>query len=265
MRGVTDMLRRSVKVTLWLLAAVIVSACAEGDAGEGDGDGARLTTRGAGELLTSGQTPETTPSQMSLGDVGEVLPPPGGQDVLNVDSLGFDRGSLDAPVRVLEFSDFGCGYCRKFHLETLPTLVSEYMDEGTVLWKQIAFVMGNWANSVPASLAAECALDQGKFDAMSHALYERQSDWKGSGDVDAVLRRIAESVDLDMDPFDTCMADDALMWRVQAHTALARQVGVRATPTFFVVGYAPLQGALPLDLFRQILDTVLVAEGAGRR
>ncbi len=257
-------LRRSANATLWLAAAVLVSACAESQAEQGD-EGARLTTRGAGELLTSGQVPQTPSSQMSIGDVGEAAPPPEGQDALNVDNLGFDRGPTDAPVRILEFSDFGCGYCRQFHMETLPSLVTEYMDEGKVLWKQVSFVMGNWPNSVPASLAAECALDQGAFPEMSHALYDRQSEWKGSGDANATVRSIAESADLDLDAFDACMADDSKLWRVQAHTALAKQVGVRSTPTFFVVGYAPLQGALPLDLFRQVIDTVLVEEGAGDR
>ena len=97
-------------------------------------------------------------------------------------------------MRILEFSDFGCGYCRTFHMEILETLDAEYMQEGTVLWKQIPFVMGNWANSVPASLGAECARDQGEFSDMSHALYEHQADWKNVSkeEADAAVRTLAE-------------------------------------------------------------------------
>ncbi len=58
------------------------------------------------------------------------------------------------------------------------------------------------------------------------------------------------------------MTSDEFLWRVQAHTSLARQIGVRGTPTFVVVGYAPFSGALPLELFEQIVDTVLVNAAA---
>ena len=144
----------------------------------------------------------------------------------------------------------------------METLDAEYMQQGTVLWKQIPFVMGNWANSVPASLGAECAREQDEFVDMSHGLFDRQSDWKNVSkeEADAAVRDIADKAGADMAAWDTCMSLDENLWRVQAHTQLARQVGVRSTPTFFVVGYTPIQGALPIEMFREVLDTVLVLE-----
>jgi len=249
-----------------VLTVAVLAACTEGEAdtGSADAGGTRHAT-GAGALLQL--QAETGQSSIIQDDSNDLLGPAQTRDSITVDDLGFDRGDTAAAVKVLEFSDFGCGYCRTFHMDILETLDEEYMQKGTVLWKQIPFVMGNWANSVPASLGAECARDQGEFSDMSHALYERQADWKNVSkeEADAVVRDIAEGTGADMDAWDTCMSLDENLWRLQAHTRLARQVGVRSTPTFFVVGYTPIQGALPIELFREVLDTVLVlaAQNAG--
>lgn len=249
-----------------LVAAAMITACTAGEvetAGTPNTgtEGTRHAT-GAGALLQQQvETGQSSIIQETPNDLlGPRRDPP--SDSVNVDSLGFDRGNVEAAVRILEFSDFGCGYCRKFHMEILETLDAEYMQKGTVLWKQIPFVMGNWANSVPASLGAECANEQGGFSEMSHGLFDRQSDWKGGSrdEGEAVVRDIAQKAGLEMEAWDSCMATDAVLWRVQAHTQLARQVGVRSTPTFFVVGYTPIQGALPVELFREVIDTVLVLE-----
>lgn len=250
-----------------LIAVAVMTACGAGEtetAGDADAssEGTRHAT-GAGALLQ--QQAETGQSSIIEEAPTDLLGAPQAPptDSINIDLLGFDRGDASAAVRILEFSDFGCGYCRKFHMEILETLDAEYMQKGDVLWKQIPFVMGNWANSVPASLGAECAQEQSGFSEMSHGLYDRQSDWKGvtSDEGEAAVRDIAQKAGLEMAAWDQCMANDEVLWRVQAHTQLARQVGVRSTPTFFVVGYTPIQGSLPIELFREVLDTVLVLEG----
>ena len=256
--------RTTLRGLLTALLVLATAACAESEAGDGTAadrtQGTRAAT-GAGALLQ--QQTETGESSIRRGDATDLLGQAPARDSVDINELGFDRGSEDAPVRILEFSDFGCGYCRQFHLETLALIEEEYIDPGSVLWKQIPFVMGNWPNSVPASLGAECALRQNAFAGMSHGLYERQSDWKGAStdEADAVVRDIASSLDMDMAAWDACMENDEELQRVQIHTQLARQVGVRSTPTFFIVGYSPVQGALPIELFRQVIDTVLVLEG----
>ena len=148
-----------------LAVAVVVSllggACAN-DEPESQ-DGARLTTNGAGALLSTGAPAATQPP--GLEALNRPAPqPPSRDQAMDLEHLGYDFGEADAPVRILEFSDFGCGFCRQFHLETMPALKDQYIDQGKVLWKAVPFVIGNWANSVPASMTAECALDQGKFE-----------------------------------------------------------------------------------------------------
>ena len=226
------------------------------------GGEARLTTRGAGELLSSGTSETRVPPALQELD---RAPPnaPSGQE-LHLDVLGVDFGSPDAPARIIELFDFGCGFCRRFHEETLPALRDKYIDPGQVLWKAVPFVIGNWASSVPATLAAECALGQSRdaYVAMAGALFRRQADWKPAAEPERVIEEIATDVGLDIERYRTCMSSDEFLWRVQAHTSLARQFGVRGTPTFVAVGYAPFAGALPLELFEQIIDTVLVRAAA---
>ena len=247
------------------LLVLSVTAC-QSRPDEIDDSGTRLSTA-AGDILAATQN-EAASTVVSAGptvSLGPPAAPPSGQDGTDLSSLGFDLGSADAPVRIIEFSDYGCSFCRKFHMETWPTLKIDYVDTGKVLWKTVPFVIGNWANSVEASMGAECAVEQGKAERMTALLFERQSDWKSVSDPAPPVASIAEAAGLDMTIYQTCLDESRYLWRVQAHSSLARQIGVRGTPTFFVVGYGPLQGALPLDLFKQVIDTVLVeVEAQGR-
>jgi len=244
----------AVPILLGAALSVFTSACSSEQ--EPPSDEARLTNRGAGDLLTSDA--ET----VTAGFEDLTRPPPTAPlpEEITLEMLGVDYGAQDAPVRIFELFDFGCGFCRKFHTETFPALAEKYIDEGKLLWKAIPFVIGNWANSVPATLAAECALGQGReqYNRMADALFDRQSDWKQASEPEPVLDDIASEAGLDMEVFRVCMADDKFLWRVQAHSSVAQQMSVRGTPTFVVVGYTPFSGALPLELFEQIIDTVLV-------
>ncbi len=240
-----------------LLAAVIgVSACDGG--AEVSSSETRLSTA-AGQMLQAGGAQSSSPA----AGTPLIEAPPEGEPI-DIATLGFDYGPDAAPIRILEFSDFGCGYCRKFHMETFDSLRAEYVETGDVLWKHIPFIIGNWPNSIPATLAAECAMEQDRFAPMSEILFVEQSAWKDVSDPEAAVRELALRVGVEPTAFDTCMDNDAAFKRLQNHTQLAREVGVRSTPTFFVVGYTPIQGALPLEVWRQVMDTVLVADAAAR-
>jgi protein-disulfide isomerase len=198
------------------------------------------------------------------GRPASAAPPP--KTALDIASLGFDRGAPDAPIRIVEMSDYGCGYCRKFHEETWPVLRTEFVDAGKVQWKFLPFVSGMFKNSGGVTRAAECVLEQGDelFEAMNHLIWTGQREWKPSGAPGAILRGYAGEVGADLDSYDACLAEDRRGERVTQATELAHQVGVRGTPTFFVLGYAPLQGALPIEAFRQVLERVYAdATGGG--
>ncbi len=181
-----------------------------------------------------------------------------GDRELDLAHLGFDRGSTDAPVRLVEMVDYGCGYCRKFHLETWPVLRKEFVETGKIQWKFLPYVTGMFGNSPYATTAAECALEQGpeRFEAMNQRIWERQKEWKGSSHAAAMLSEWAGELGLDTDRYDSCVRENRRGDRIAAANSLSRKLGVRGTPTFFIAGYPPLAGALPTDSFRQLLSLV---------
>lgn len=248
------------KGAIIILSAVgmTVAACRAAPPDEAASDTDALTRN---LLSTAAAEAEAAPNATQL------RPPaaPAARQQVDLDTLGFDRGQESALVRVIEMSDYGCGYCRRFHQDTWPVLLRDFIDSGKVEWKFIAFVTGMFANSPYATAAAECALEQGpeQFEAMNARLWNEQPAWKGSSDAAPLLRDWAAEQPLDMRRYDSCISEGRRASRIAAANALTQQVGVRGTPTFFVVGYPPLQGALPTETFTQLLN--LVHEDAQRR
>jgi protein-disulfide isomerase len=179
---------------------------------------------------------------------------------VRVSEMGYNLGSPDAPLKVLEFSDFGCGYCRRFHEESFPTIKRIYIDGGFVEWKFIPFVIGMFPNGLEASLASECAGEQDQFFPMQKRLFESQRGWRSSEDPNAFFAQLAEEEGLDVDRFTGCLAGNWRENRVRANIRLGQQAGVQGTPLFIIDG-GPLPGALPLDSFRLILDAALTRRG----
>jgi protein-disulfide isomerase len=178
--------------------------------------------------------------------------------------MGYTLGSLNAPIRVVEFSDFGCGYCRVFQEETLPVLLEEYVESGKVHWTYIPFVLGIFPNGAEAAVAGECAGDQGGFEPMRRRLYTDQPGWRSSDDPNSFFTQLAEEEGLDTTRFTQCLDGEVAIQRVRDNTRMGNQAGVRGTPGFFINGF-PLSGALPLDSFRDLLDLELSAILAGDR
>ena len=248
-----------------VLVALGAAACTPGESDPDAELGARLTTRGAGDLLSRGFSPNeaislSQPGSPSLAGLMRPAPVEPTPEQRTIDSLGVDFGTPEAPVQLIEFFDYGCGYCRAFHQNTRGPLHEQYVDPGRLYWKSLPFITGNWATSVPVSLAAECARDQGVgyFEAITDLIFARQGDWKSASAPEELAEGFAEEVGLDMERYRTCFENDELLWRLQAQTALADQLEVRGTPTLWVNGIGPIVGALPLEAFQQLFDSTLV-------
>ena len=239
---------RSRVVTAGALACVLLTAACEADSSEAEA--ASSTTA---DLLAQ---PITDGMSTPLAVDGSLIQDGGPR--VRVTGLGFDRGEASAPVKVLELSDFGCIYCRQFHQETFPTLLEEFIETGMVEWKFVPFITGIFPNSLAATQAGECVLEQSgdAFELISDRIWTEQGEWKRSDDPEPLLRSWVTDLGIDMDSFDSCLTEDRRLNRIASATTLARQVGVRGTPTFVILGYPPLQGALPLELFQQILTEV---------
>lgn len=233
--------RPAARMVPWLVLAL--GACG-GDSQRAPRD-AGHSTNSAGEVSTGAldTARAAAPRRVAFGDV-------------DLTGVGHDRGRADAPIVIVEFSDFGCPFCGSHARQTFPTLEREYIATGKVFYKYVPFVMGTFPNGRQAARSAECAAEQGaaKFWAMHDTLYARQREWKQTLSPKELLGRYASGMRLDAKRFEACyMTHEPFHPRTLAANDRADRLGVRATPSFLVNG-RPIEGALPLPQFRELLD-----------
>jgi protein-disulfide isomerase len=229
------------------------SALSSEDAQASESSAARAATPDSlVEALLGDRDPNPAPAPTSP----RLPPQEQANQPLLISEMGYHEGSPDAPVKVLELSDFGCGYCRLFHQQTFPTLREIYIEAGLVEWKHVPYVLGIFPNGLEAARAAECAGEQDGFFSMQKALYDSQAGWRASQDPRELFSGLAEREGLDVERFRSCVYNGWQDGRVRANSRLGQQVGARGTPTFLIDGQL-LAGALPLEDFREVLDTAL--------
>jgi protein-disulfide isomerase len=157
-------------------------------------------------------------------------------------------GPADAPVVLIEFSDFNCPYCKKWHAETFPQLMSTYKDEILFVYRDFPVTS---QESYFAAQAAECADDQGKFWEFHDALLS------GGQPLGAeTYATYAEDLGLDAGKLAECIESENYAEEVQGDFQAAAQLGVTGTPTFFINGLV-LVGAQPFLQFSQVIDSEL--------
>lgn len=159
-------------------------------------------------------------------------------------------GSEDAPVTIIEFSDFECPYCRRHFLEVYPQLLSEYGGQIRYVFKDFP-LKSIHENATPAAEAALCAHEQGAFWEYHDELFGMELELSR-----ATYEQYAYDIGLDVDGFIECLDEGRYADDVQADYDFASQLGIRSTPTFFVNGL-PLIGALPFEQFAQVIDSEL--------
>lgn len=164
-----------------------------------------------------------------------------------VNTDGFPTwGNAKAPVTVIEFSDFQCPYCSRA-VPTLDRLKKEYgPDKLRIVY--IDMPLPNHPRALPASLAAHCANDQGKFWEMHNALFANQAKLE-----DNDLKDTAKSVGLDAGKFKECYDGKKHQSTVERARSEAEKAGIQATPTFVINGQM-LQGAQPFEKFKEKID-----------
>ena len=168
---------------------------------------------------------------------------------------GVFRGSADAPVTIVEFSDFQCHYCQEFATTTLRELDSTYIETGKVRLRHRHHV-NRGQESMLAALASECAGEQGQF----WPYYDRLMAAGASPDkIDLtgnVLEGFAEELGLDMTGFKACLDSAGPREKVARDMALGDELGVRSAPIFFVDGMK-IVGAQPFDAFQNLIEELL--------
>lgn len=175
----------------------------------------------------------------------EPEPPTLAQYCLDNPENCISKGAADAPVRIVEVSDYGCSHCRNFNLETAGLLEDLYVSTGEVQWIILPFALNT--RTLPAATAAMCANEQEKFDEFHHEMFEIQGSPLAL--TPEGFSQAAAKLGLDQAAFDSCLADARYESLIQENIREASLAGVNATPTFFV-NDRKLSGNYPLTAFQ---------------
>jgi protein-disulfide isomerase len=171
-------------------------------------------------------------------------------------NVGFARGPRDAPVTIVEFSDFQCPFCKTV-VATLKQVVAQYPDRVRWVFRDFPIV-GLHPKAPLAHEAARCAGEQDKFWEYHDLLFERGPDV-----ATAALREYAAQAGVDAVPFSQCLDSRKHRAAVNADIEAGTRLGVTGTPTFFING-AALVGNQPLAEFQRIIERELARTAATR-
>jgi protein-disulfide isomerase len=170
------------------------------------------------------------------------------------------KGDSDAPIRILEVSDFQCPFCARYNRETLPILDSLYIKTGKVEYVWISFANPSHQFAWPAIEAAFCAGAVGKFWPMHDILFERQGVWSTAEDAFATFVGYAEELGIDAASFGVCLRDDRTAPLQVRDFQSVNRAGISSTPFFIIADSLSIRGAAEAGQFQAVLDSLLAAE-----
>lgn len=167
-------------------------------------------------------------------------------------------GEPTAPITIVEFGDYQCTFCYKFHQNSLDIIKKEYIDSGKASLVFVDFPL-NGPDSVLAAEASHCANDQGKFWAMHDEIYH---NWAGerTGWVNREsISKFAQTVGVDVDLLNECLDSKKYQQKVLDTYDFAQGIDIAATPSFLIISgekVTKITGNQPLDVFRKTLDGI---------
>jgi protein-disulfide isomerase len=186
----------------------------------------------------------------AAGAVPEFVPPQPVELATGPEAVAFAMGDPDAPVQIIEFTDYQCPFCQRYALETMPAMVENLVESGRVFYTIKDLPLDRiHPEARSASVAARCAGVQDAYLPMHDAIFTAQAEWSGAGaGAEAVFTDLAAELDLDVAEFTACLADGRQAENVQANVEEAMALGINGTPFFVIDGY-PLSGAQSYEAF----------------
>lgn len=201
-----------------------------------------------GAMLLSGNRPSLgsgSPVPGAAADSGIVPSGPVDVQVTDADHI---RGPKDAKITIVEFSDFQCPFCQRFHT-TMQQVMSEYKD--SVRWVYKHFPLDSiHPHARKAAEASECAAEQGKFWEYADKLFENQAVLS-----DDLYSKLASDLGLNRSKFSDCMAAGKMASIVEADYQQGIAAGVNGTPGNFINGQS-VPGAVPFAQVKSIIDSL---------
>jgi len=165
-------------------------------------------------------------------------------------------GNPSATITIVEWGDYQCTFCYKFHQSTLNTIKQDFIETGKVKLVFKDFPL-NGPDSVLAAEAAYCAQDQGKYWQYHDELYKNWGGEKTGWITRESLDKFATTVSVDLEKFDKCLDDHKYLERVNQMYEFGKEIGIDATPSFLVFSnekIIKITGNQPLEVFLKSLD-----------
>lgn len=209
-------------------------------------------------IIFSNNQQSAAPTVAAPADNEQPEAPTFDPEDVEIEMTGYPTmGSDEAPVQLVEFSDYACPFCKRFVDETKPQIIAEYVDEGLVqiVRKDLIAVGGN-----KAAEAAHCAGDQGAYWEYHDLLIANQAADRGNWSDPSVHAEYATELGLDADALVSCFNDGTHTERVASATNEAATYGGTGTP-FFLINGVPVSGAQPYAVFKRVIDLALDESG----
>ena len=184
---------------------------------------------------------------------------PNDSSILNKENLmqgSAILGNPDAKITIVEFGDYQCTFCYKFHDETMKKIDQAYIKAENVNFVYRDFPL-NGPQTILASEASYCAQKQNKFWEYHDTLYNNCGGENTGWITKNVLLGFANDVKLDLDSFSQCLEDSEFKQKVLDNEEFAREIGINATPSFLIFNDSELYriiGAQPFERFEQALQ-----------
>jgi protein-disulfide isomerase len=171
----------------------------------------------------------------------------------NVPIDGFySIGPNDAPITLVEFSDYQCPFCRRWHQEVYEPLLAAYPGKIKLVYRNLPLTSIH-PDAMSAAEAAMCAGDQDAYWPYHEKLFSNET--LGT----QTYIQYAQELSLNVDAFTTCLDEHKYQAAIEADSKFAIDLGVSSTPTFFLNGL-PIVGAQPLNVMKQIIDKELAGK-----
>jgi protein-disulfide isomerase len=196
----------------------------------------------------------------TLTPVGDFVEPPSNPRPM---AEGNTMGDPNAPVKLVEYSDFGCSHCKNFAEGTAERITEEYVTTGEVFieYRSVGSLIGSQITPLAVE-AAYCAGDQGEFWAYHDYLFANQITLFANpqGNYEKYFQAFAENLGLDMEEFNQCYDDHKYRERVQQDELDARSLEINSTPSFMINDQL-LVGNLPYETFQETIEAELAEAG----
>ena len=165
-------------------------------------------------------------------------------------------GNADAPITILEWGDYQCTFCYKFHQNTLEIINEDFIKTGKVKIVFKDFPL-NGPDSKLAAEASYCAQDQQKYWQYHDELYKNWGGERTGWITREALTGFAQTVNLDIEKFNKCLDDNKYESKVNSLYDFGNDIGIDATPSFLVFNdekMIKIRGNQPLEVFLKTFD-----------